>query len=81
MAKLPKFSLYYNKQKEGWALKNDKTNRIVKVFVSKEKATVGGVLEKVLGKNGGSVKIKKLTGKIQEERTFPPEKDPRESRG
>lgn len=81
MVKLPKFTLSYNERKDGWALKNDKTEKILKTFTTKEIATKGGVLEKALGESGGSVKIKKLDGKIQEERTFPPEKDPRESKG
>jgi len=81
MAKLPKYTLKYDEKKEKWALENDKTNRTIKTFNAKEKATAGGVLEKALGEDGGSVKIQKLNGKIQEERTFPPSKDPRESKG
>ena len=67
MKKLPKYSLSYNERKEGWALKNDNTERIIKTFITKESATKGGVLEKALGDNGGSVKIKNLNGKIQED--------------
>ncbi len=79
--KLPKFTLSFDKKKEEWKLKNDKTEKVVKTFDTKEKATKGGVLEKVLGENGGSVKIKKLDGTYQEERTFPGDADPSESKG
>ena len=81
MGKLPKFTLSFNEKKEAWALKNDKTERVIKTFQTKEAAIKGGVLEKAVGIDGGSIKIKKLDGKIQEERTFPPEKDPKESKG
>ena len=81
MAKLPKFTLTYNEKKETWDLENDKTNRVVKRFDIKEDATAGGVLEKAVGENGVSVKIQKINGKFQEERTYPGEADPSESRG
>ena len=81
MGKLPKFILDYNEKKERWDLENDKTNRTIKSFKTKEDATAGGVLKKALGPNGGSVKIQKTNGKFQEERTFPKEKDPRQSKG
>lgn len=81
MTKLPKYTLEYNENKERWDLENDKTNRVIKTFVTKEKATTGGVLKKALGQNGGSVKIQKVNGRFEEERTFPRSKDPRESKG
>jgi len=34
-----------------------------------------------LGNQGGSVKIKKLDGKYEEERTYPKSKDPIKSKG
>lgn len=81
MAKLPKYTLGYNEKKDVWALENDKTNRVVKNFETKEQATKGGVLEGVLGANGGSVKIQKENGQFQEERTYPGSKDPEQSKG
>jgi hypothetical protein len=81
MAKLPKYTLEYNENKDRWDLENDKTNKVVKSFETKEVATAGGVLKKVLGKEGGSVKIQKENGKIQEERTYPRSADPKESKG
>lgn len=81
MGRLPKFTLEYNERKEKWALENDTTDKTIKTFATKEEATAGGVLKRVLGEDGGSVKIQKLNGRFQEERTFPPSKDPRESSG
>ena len=81
MTKLPKFTLEYNERKGRWALENDKTNRTIKTFTTKEKATAGGVLKRAVGEDGGSIKIQKLNGRFQEERTFPSSKDPKESKG
>lgn len=81
MPKLPKFTVEYNEKKEKWVLENDKTGRAIKQTDTKDKMTAGGVLEKALGPNGGSVKIQKLNGRFQEERTFPSGADPRESKG
>lgn len=47
----------------------------------KEIATTGGILRTAVGKNGGSVKIQKGNGRIQEERTYPESKDPIKSKG
>jgi hypothetical protein len=81
MANLRKFTLDYNERKDKWDLKNDANNRVVKSFEAKNEATAGGVLKKVLGQEGGSVKIQKENGRIQEERTYPRSKDPRSSPG
>ena len=81
MANLPKYTLTYNDDKERWDLENDKTNRVVKTFKTKEMATKGGVLEKAVGDGGGSVKIQLQNGRIEEERTYPGDKDPRQSKG
>jgi len=64
-----------------WELTNDKTDKVVKSWDGKEAATKGGVLERTVGSEGGSVKIQKENGRIQEERTYPGSKDPRESKG
>jgi hypothetical protein len=81
MAKLPKFTLDYDKKIQRWSLEKDRTSEVVKTFKTKDAATKGGVLEKVLGEGGGSVKIKKLDQTYQEERTFPRKADPRKSEG
>ena len=81
MAKLPKFTLEYNEKSKDWNLSNDKTNRTIRSFDTKDSATAGGVLEKAIGKDGGSVKIQKMNGRFQEERTYPGSKDPKGSKG
>lgn len=81
MAKLPKFTLEKNERTDRWDLKQDKTDRTVKTFETKGGATKGGVLEKAVGPDGGSVKIQKENGKFQEERTYPGSRDPKESKG
>jgi len=43
--------------------------------------TTGGALEKAAGKDGGSVKIQKVDGQFQEERTYPRAADPKKSPG
>lgn len=80
MARLSKFTLEFNERKDRWDLKNDKTNRTVESFETKTDATARGVLKEAIG-GEGSVKIQKENGRFQEERTFPPSKDPEESRG
>lgn len=81
MAKLPKFTLDKNEKKDVWELTNDKTNKVIKTFETKSEATTGGILKKVLGEAGGSVKIKLENNKIQEERTYPDKADPKKSKG
>lgn len=81
MARLPKFTLSKDRSKGDWPLINDTSDQVVKRFETKGEATKGGVLERAVGPEGGSVKIKKLDGRIQEERTFPGSKDPPKSKG
>lgn len=82
MAKLPKYTLEFNDKKEKWELEKDKSHKVIKTFSTKEQATKGGVLEKALGKEGGSVKIQlKDSARIQEERTYPRSEDPKQSKG
>lgn len=79
--KLPKYTLSHNEKKEKWELKNDTTDRVVKNFDTKSEATAGGSLEKAIGSKGGSVKIQRMDGDYQEERTFPKSADPKTSKG
>jgi len=81
MGNLRRLTLSHDKRSDAWKLTEDGSNRTVRVFETKEEATAGGVLPKALGSQGGSVKITKLDGTYQEERTFPRKADPRESKG
>lgn len=81
MTKLTKFTLDKDKKENVWKLTNDLTNKVIKTFDTKAEAVAGGVLKKLFGSEGASVKIKLESNKIEEERTYPRKKDPRESEG
>ena len=81
MAKLPKYTLSRNQKTDRWDLRKDVSHELVKSFNTKENATKGGVLERAVGKAGGSVKIEKMRGGYQEERTYPRSADPKKSPG
>jgi hypothetical protein len=81
MENLPKYTLSHNRTKDTWELKRDNSGQVLQTFKTKEDATKGGVLQKILGSAGGSVKIQKEDGTYQEERTFPRSKDPSASPG
>jgi hypothetical protein len=81
MAKLPKFTLTHNEKKDRWDLTKDGASRPAASFDTKSDATKGGALEKAVGKDGGSVKIQKVDGQFQEERTYPRAADPKKSPG
>jgi len=70
MPKLIKYTLEFSEKNKKWALKNDKTKKLAKSFKTKASAIKGGALKRALGKNGGSVKIQKQNGRIQEVRTY-----------
>ena len=81
MARLPKFTLDYDRRRGQWSLERDESNKVVKRFSTKAEATAGGVLSHAVGAAGGSVKIQKRNGRFQEERTYPRGGDPRHSKG
>lgn len=80
MAKLPKYTV--SKRQDGkWALTEDGGNRAKKLFDTKADVTAGGALKNALGNAGGSVKIQKVDGEFQEERTYPRAADPKKTPG
>lgn len=80
MANLPKFTV--SQRDDGkWALTRDGADRATKLFDKKADVTAGGALKAAVGKAGGSVKIQKVDGKFQEERTYPDAADPPSSPG
>lgn len=81
MARLPKYTLTRNNTKDRWDLNRDGTRETVRTFGTKGAATKGGVLERAVGPQGGSVKIEKENGRYQEERTYPRSADPKKSPG
>ena len=78
---LRKLHLVKDNARGDWELKPEGGDRALRRFDRKEDATKGGVLSDALGKQGGSVRIHKQDGRIQEERTYPGSKDPPGSRG
>jgi hypothetical protein len=81
MTNLPKYTLAHNENRDHWELRKDKSHGLVKSFETKADATAGGVLSRAVGKAGGSVKIEKIDGGYQEERTYPRSADPRRTKG
>ena len=78
---MDKFTLHKDQKSQKWRLEKEGSTRAVKVFDRKTDATKGGALSDAIGKAGGSVRIRKVDNTIQEERTIPPAKDPRKSKG
>ncbi len=66
-----KYTLRFDATREKWVLKNDASEKVLKVFDTKEGATRAGVLRKALGREGGTVTLRTRTGVFDEERTFP----------
>lgn len=78
---LPRYHLTKDEKKGDWKLQQEGSDRAKRRFDTKEEATAGGVLSKAVGPDGGSVRIHKTDGVIQEERTFPGSRDPKGSPG
>lgn len=66
-----KFTLRFDETKNKWVLKHDPTEKIVRVFDTKEDSTRAGVLRSALGRQGGIVTVRTKTGTFEEERNFP----------
>jgi hypothetical protein len=81
VAKLPSYHLTRDKKRGGWQLEKAGSDRATARFRTKEEALKGGTLRSAVGKDGGSVKIHKQDGRIQQERTYPTSRDPRTSKG
>lgn len=80
MPMLHRFTLKHNGRDNRWDLK-DQTGEIVRTFQRKRDATRGGVLERAVARTGGTVRIHKRDGILEEERTYPRARDPRASPG
>jgi hypothetical protein len=74
-------SFHLTKKGEKWRLERAGGDRALRSFERKEDALKGGVLKNAVGRQGGSVKIHKENGRIQQERTYPRSRDPRGSKG
>ncbi len=71
----------YELQKEDgqWKLQQQGASRAIKVFPTKDKGL--DFSTDYVGEHGGSLKIKKENGRVQEERTYPRKADPRRTPG
>lgn len=78
---LRRFDLTKDKVRGGWKLKERGANHAVCRFATKSDATKGDALSKAIGEGGGSVRIHKQDGWIEEERTYPRGRDPERSKG
>ena len=65
-----KYTLRFEASREKWILKNDASEKVLKVFDTKEDATRAGALRKALGREGGTVTVRTRTGVFEEERNF-----------
>jgi hypothetical protein len=82
MAKLRRLTISKNKRTQKWDLRTDGDRRLIHSFKKKENAKKGGVLKKILGKKGGSVKFEfERKSGYDEERTYPGSRDPKSSPG
>ena len=79
--KLPSYHLTRDKKRGGWQLEKDGSDRARARFETKADALKGGALKGAVGRDGGSVKIHKQNGRIQQERTYPRGRDPKSSKG
>lgn len=69
------------KDGENWKLKGEKSKRASKVFEGNKEDAIKQSAQFLKGNEGGSLKIHKTNGRIQEERTYPKANDPSESKG
>jgi len=69
-------------KKEGvYKLKRENAQRASKVISSNKVDAIKQSKEFILKNGGGSLKIHKIKGGFQEERTYPKSKDPRKTKG
>ena len=61
----------FDDSREKWILRNDASEKIVRIFNTKEDATRAGVLRKMIGREGGTVRVLTRDGVFEEERNFP----------
>lgn len=70
---------YLNHEGDSWRLEREGANRALRTFDTKDEAMKFST--DYVGEHGGSLRISKMDGTFQEERTYPRSADPRESKG
>ncbi|MEO8134311.1 MAG: DUF2188 domain-containing protein [Betaproteobacteria bacterium] len=76
MTDLVRFTL--TMENGSWVLVDEDSRTVARIFRTKVEAMKGGTLKRAMGRDGGTVRIRKATGQIQEERTYLPRRDPRQ---
>ncbi|QXQ07383.1 DUF2188 domain-containing protein [Sphingosinicellaceae bacterium] len=76
---MDKYTLHKDAKTEKWRLEMEGSDRAKRTFATKDEALKD--LRVAVGPGGGSVRIRKMDGTIQEERTYPRSKDPKGSPG
>lgn len=71
---------HLTKENDQWKLKQEGSKRSSAVYKTKTEG-LESAPDFVRGHGGGSLKIHKENGRIQEERTYPKSADPRKTRG
>lgn len=71
---------HLTKKADLWKLTEQGADRASKTYKTKEEA-IKGSADFLKKNNGGSLKIHKVDGKIEEERTYPKSADPENSKG
>lgn len=74
-----KYTLHKDREADNWRLEKEGSDRARRVYETKDEALKN--LRDDVGRDGGSVRIRKVDNTIQEERTYPRSKDPRQSKG
>ena len=72
---------HLTKDGENWKLKKENGTRATKVFEGNKEDAIKQSAQFLKSNEGGSLKIHKTNGRIQEERTYPKANDPSESKG
>jgi hypothetical protein len=76
---LDKYTLHKDGKTDKWRLEKEGSDRAKRTYETKDDALKN--LRQDVGKDGGSVRIRKVDNTIQEERTYPRSKDPKSSKG
>ncbi|MCY4495481.1 MAG: DUF2188 domain-containing protein [Acidimicrobiaceae bacterium] len=75
------YTLHKDEKTKKWRLEKEGSNRAIRTYDTKAEG-VSDLPRRFNNSNAGaSVQIRKLDGRIQEERTYPGSKDPRASLG
>jgi hypothetical protein len=65
--------------KDAWDLRTG--DKVVATFSNKSDAVNGGKMKRMIGSEGGTVRVHTEIGGIEEERTYPSSRNPRKSPG